>query len=321
MDWTGDPDLIPVLRAAIGPQFGIVAVAVVTPDGSQTAIRGADPDADFEIGSISKAVTGMLYCVARDRGLISETTRLKDLLPVDGHGPVGDVTLGSLATHHSGLPNLPPGTHPLRRTWRLYRSGTNPYGDTLPQLLDHVRGVAVGRPAPQYSNLGFQLLGHAVAAAEERPYAALLSRTFGRLWAPATEQELRPTSLTGVSRFGRPRAPWVGEALAPAGGIRADIDAVRDLLTSVLTGQAPGMSALTPVADLAQRVRIGAAWITLDHDGTEVTWHNGGTGGFRSWIGVARGVGAGVAILSATERSVDHLGFRLLSDSAARPPA
>ena len=244
-----------------------MAVAAVTPDGSRTAIRGADPDADFEIGSISKAVTGMLYCHARDRGLVSATTPLKHLLPLDGQ--VGDVTLGSLAVHRSGLPNLPSSMQPIRRMLALYRHGTNPYGDTLAQLLEHVGKLTLGRPKPRYSNVGFQLLGHAVAAAEGMPYAALLDTASGsRLWAPAREQELRPTSLTGVSRFGRHRAAWVGEALAPAGGIRATIDSLRHLITSVLAESAPGMSALTPVADFGRGVRIGAGWITLEYQDT-----------------------------------------------------
>jgi serine-type D-Ala-D-Ala carboxypeptidase/endopeptidase len=43
-----------------------------------------------------------------------------------------------------------------------------------------------------------------------------------------------------------------------------------------------------------------------------VLWHNGGTSGFRSFVGAARATGTAVVVLSNTARSVDRLGLRLL---------
>ena len=48
-----------------------------------------------------------------------------------------------------------------------------------------------------------------------------------------------------------------------------------------------------------------------------LSWHNGGTNGFRSFVGVARDRGIAVIVLSNTARSVDRLGLRLLQ--GARP--
>jgi serine-type D-Ala-D-Ala carboxypeptidase/endopeptidase len=39
---------------------------------------------------------------------------------------------------------------------------------------------------------------------------------------------------------------------------------------------------------------------------------NGGTSGFRSFVGAARAIGTAVVVLSNTARSVDRLGLRLL---------
>lgn len=126
--------------------------------------------------------------------------------------------------------------------------------------------------------------------------------------------ELRPSALVGTSRFGYPRQPWTGAAIGPAGGIRASIEDMAVLMQSLLNGTAPGLAALDPVVAFAGRdVRIGAAWITMDVRGRTITWHNGGTGGFRSWIGLDRAAGTGVVILSATSASVDPAGFRLLA--------
>jgi serine-type D-Ala-D-Ala carboxypeptidase/endopeptidase len=41
-------------------------------------------------------------------------------------------------------------------------------------------------------------------------------------------------------------------------------------------------------------------------------WHNGGTGGFRSFIGFVKESETGVAVLSNCSRSVDAIGFEML---------
>ena len=288
---------------------------------------GADPGADFEIGSVSKGVTGLLYAEALARGEVNQMTTLGDLLPL-GDCPAARLTLASLATHRSGLPSLPGSVALLQRSLALWRHGANPYGDSLHQLIVQTRTVVVGKPRPRYSNPGFELLGHAIAAAAGVGYGQLVR---GRIadplgldvfYTPANPKELRPDALTGTSRFGRERQPWTGEAVGPAGGIRASIQAMARLTAALLDGSAPGLSALDPIMEFAgvagRTVHIGAGWITLDHDGRTVTWHNGGTGGFRSWLGLDRAAGAGVVILTATAMTVDRSGFELLTETAGR---
>ncbi|WP_258070028.1 serine hydrolase [Arthrobacter sp. SX1312] len=312
-EWTGDADLVRTMERAFRPHAA--AVAVISPERERTATIGAGRDSLFEIASISKALTGMVYQDARERGLVSPTTVLRDLLPLEDHGQVGSVSLSSLAIHRSGLPGLPPGMHPLRRNLRFLLRGENPYGDSLAELLDQTHGLRLGTPQPKYSNLGFQLLGHAVAKAAGSTYGQLLQGVLGPGFStPFRAEDLGEADLTGFGRFGRPMAAWVGEAVAPAGGVRADISTMRGFLRSVLDGTARGLSALDPVAEFTPRVGIGAGWITLEHGGRPITWHNGASGGFSSWIGLDREAGTGVVVLSAVHRSVDRLGFRLLTE-------
>jgi CubicO group peptidase (beta-lactamase class C family) len=321
----GDEPLAIRLRTLLGSRHPVVAAATISRQGQQVAGLGADPAADFEIGSISKGVTGLLYADALARGEVDRSTVLGDLLPL-GDCPAARVTLTSLSTHHSGLPRLAGSSAPLRRTAALWFRGTNPYGDSLDQLIAQARSVRVGKPRARYSNLGFQLLGHAIATAAGVSYRQLVGeRIAGPLgldafYAPTTPVELRPGALAGRNRFGRARQPWTGEAVAPAGGIRASIEAMARLTAALLDGSAPGLSALDPVTRFAGRaVGIGAAWITLDHNSRTVTWHNGGTGGFRSWLGLDRAAGAGVVILTATSAAVDRHGFTLLAQTARGP--
>ena len=298
----------------------MAAVAVLTGAGTALASLGATLEEDFEIGSLSKGVTGLLYADAVERGEVDPATTLGDLLPL-GRVPAADVRLASIATHRSGLPRLPSSVAPLRRTLALWWRGANPYGESLAELLDQARALPVGQPRPLYSNIGFELLGHALAAASGLGYADLvrdrLTVPLGMsgTYAPATPARLRPTALSGRGRTGRPRAPWTGEALAPAGGLRAPITDLARLAGALLDGTAPGLAALDPVEELAgPAVRIGAAWITVEPRGREITWHNGGTGGFCSWLGLDRRAGTAVALLSATARSVDRHGFDLLTE-------
>lgn len=305
-------------RQRLGDRHPVIAVATVSPSGVTSVVTGAVRDADLEIGSVSKGITGLLYAQALERAEVSAETTLGDLLPLTGC-PAGAVTLASLSTHRSGLPSLPPAAQPVRRQVALWRHGTNPYGETLEELLVQTRTVRLGRARPRYANLGFELLGHALAAAAGSTYAALVEARVAAplglrsVFVPATAAELRATSVVGRSRSGRPREPWTGEALGPAGGIRASVDDLATLVGALLDGSAPGVAALDPVAPFSRGLQIGAAWMVLDLRGRAITWHNGGTGGFRSFVGLDRAAGLGAVVLSATSASVDRLGFDLLA--------
>lgn len=316
-EWTGDAELLGPANRALRPSWP-AAIAVASSRQVFVATAGTEAECTFEIGSVSKVLTGMLYSDALQRGIVSPETTLGDALPLDGHGPVAAVSLGSLAVHRSGLPRLAPGMSVLRRSLAFSIRGENPYGETLAELLAQTRDVRLGSPRPRYSNLGFQLLGHAIARADGREYGLLLREVFGPGYStPSRPDDLHDLDLRGTSRLGRVVQPWVGEALAPAGGIRADVGSLGELLRSILDRTAPGVTALEPVADFSPRVRIGAAWITVPYRGRTITWHNGATGGFSSWIGIDREACVGVAVVSARHGAVDRPGFHLLEELAA----
>ncbi len=86
------------------------------------------------------------------------------------------------------------------------------------------------------------------------------------------------------------RAPhWYGAAFTRAG--TSTYTTAEDMMKyarAVVERQAPGLAALEPVAD-ADEARIGLAWITSQMSGRTLTWHNGGTGGYRSMLGPGPG--------------------------------
>ncbi|KGN30290.1 beta-lactamase [Knoellia sinensis KCTC 19936] len=306
----------------LGSARPVAAAAVVTsrPEGgfdTELAHVGPGADGDYEIGSISKGITGLLYADAMDRGEVAPDATLADHLPLAGTA-VGGVTLASIATHESGLPRVASGLETWRRTWEFMRHGTNPYREDLDQLVEQARSVRLRAPRHRYSNLGFELLGHAVAEAVGVPYAVLVRSRIAEplgldpFYVPMSEADLLRTAVRGRSRRGGNRPPWVSEAIGPAGGIRASVEAMAGLTRALLDGSAPGVRALDPAVRVGRSSHIGIAWHTMKVRDRDVTWHNGGTGGFRSWIGVDRAAGRGVVVLCASAALVDGIGLALL---------
>lgn len=303
------------------PDLGDVpwGVAVVEAGEVATTSHLLPDDGDVEIGSVSKGVTGLLYRDAVARGEVAPEDLLQQHLPLAG-SPAGGVTLASLAQHRSGLPRLPRIPGMAARSWRLWRHAANPYDDTLAELLEQTRATKVGRPRSSYSNLGYELLGHAVAAAAGTSYACLVRDRVAvpldlRSWyVPSTAGELSPRAVPGTTRRGRPAEPWTGEGLGPAGGIRSTLGDLGRFAAALADGSAPGVAALDPTASFAgPAVRIGDAWLTTTVRGRAITWHNGGTGGWRSFVGVDQDAGRAAVVVRATTRSVDRAGMELLA--------
>ena len=98
--------------AAPKPPAGITAARLRDGDVEVAAAGPVEPDAVFELGSITKAVTGLLLADAAVRGEVALETPLSDCLL--GARPLA---LGDLASHSAGLPRLPLAFVRRRRPW------------------------------------------------------------------------------------------------------------------------------------------------------------------------------------------------------------
>ena len=74
------------------------------------------PSTRFEIGSVTKTFTALLFAQLAAGGEVDPHTPVARLVP-EAHGGLRGVTLQHLATHTSGLPRIPPG---------LFRAGRAP---------------------------------------------------------------------------------------------------------------------------------------------------------------------------------------------------
>lgn len=68
---------------------------------------------------------------------------------------------------------------------------------------------------------------------------------------------------------------------------------------------------------------IALGWLVTKPSGDEIVWHNGGTGGYRSFLGFDKKTGAGVVVLSNTftAAGVDDIGMHLLDAHVPLLPA
>src|SRR6266550_2276475 len=62
-------------------------------------------------------------------------------------------------------------------------------------------------------------------------------------------------------------------------------------------------------------LKVGLAWHILQRPVGNIVWHNGGTGGYRTFIGFDPVRRIGVVALSNKNESVDDVGFHLLDET------
>jgi CubicO group peptidase (beta-lactamase class C family) len=314
----------------IGLVVGCLAGGEQRVVGSGRLHTGAQDPPDggtiLEIGSITKVFTGLLLADLAEEGMVGLDDPLASYLPSWVRVPTrGDrqITLGDLASHAGGLPRDPKGT-----LGRWLGDRRNPYaGLSVEELYAGLARTKLRRRPGErvkYSNLGAGLLGEALARAAGQPYEELVRERICRplgmrdtMITPTGEQTSR--LATGHTRRGRPVAPFQLPALAGAGALRSTAtDMLRFLEANLDPARSPLASQLErtqqPRLRAAKRVDVGLGWLIArpPGKGSPVLWHNGGTGGFRSFAALARETNSAVVVLSNTTRSVDRLGLRLL---------
>jgi hypothetical protein len=168
------------------------------------------------------------------------------------------------------------------------------------------------------------LLGHAEARAAGAPDWPTLARQ--RLLVPlgmtnttfvTSADQIPKGSPTPRKENGWPAPHWYGEAFTPAGtSTFTTAEDVMKYARAVVEGKVPGLAALEPVADTGAG-QIGLAWMTSDQSGRTLTWHNGGTGGYRSMLALDRTTGQAVLVLNSSTRWVDDPGLQLAAATSA----
>lgn len=313
-----------------------IVVGVIDPKGRRVIAYGSLDKGDarplngktiFEIGSVTKVFTSLLLADMVQRGEVSLTDPVANYLPKGVKVPQRDgksITLQNLSSQTSGLPRMPDNFAP--------KDPGNPYADYAPeQLYTFLSTYQLARDIGskfEYSNLGVGLLGQALSHRSGMDFETLVRTRIGTpLGMKSTDVTLTPEMKTrlavGHDSTLAPAGNWDIPTLAGAGALRSDVDDLLDFLAANLgyttSKLAPAMAAM-----LAPRTSTGVpgmdialAWLISTKDGSELIWHNGGTGGYRSFIGFNSKTRVGVVILSNTsnEGGVDDIGMHLLDAS------
>jgi CubicO group peptidase (beta-lactamase class C family) len=281
-----------------------VVVGVAMPDQSQlffnlagelTAVDGSkltlDGDTIFAIGSVSKTLDATLYAWAN----LSSSATLGSYTPA-GAKPVGsnytDITLQSLATYSSGLPqdnndpHYPPGQKQPYTVVEMFD-----YLATNPFPIEPQQGYA-------YSNLGFALLGAAVALAAGSDGEDWESLLGSKITTPlgldfttldVVSHSLLPQSYQGDHHVGAAAIQY--PAYNPAGGLVLSSNAFMTWLqyNMGLSGSA-GLNTLlgqtlTPSGvQTPTKSDVCLAWFYSPH--ANILSKDGGTLGFSSLVNI-----------------------------------
>jgi serine-type D-Ala-D-Ala carboxypeptidase/endopeptidase len=328
-----DSAVLAIIRQRVEEKRSVgIVVGLVEADGRTRVIAFGDPgpgklplDANtvFEIGSISKVFTSTLLAQLVLEGKVALDDPVQKFLPAGVTVPTRNgkvITLGNLAMQNSGLPRLPTNFKPA--------DVSNPYADyTVQQMYDFLSGYTLPRdPGEQfeYSNLGVGLLGHALALSQGKSYEQLQRE---RIWLPLgmthTAITLTPWMTEhlalGHDPEGEVTPNWDLPTLAGAGAIRST---TTDMLAFLAANVHPDRGPLGKAMALAQQergdagaatVKIGLNWI-LQHLGADtLIWHNGGTGGYRSFAGFVPSRKMGVVVLTNSGGAgADDIGMHLL---------
>ncbi len=307
-----DPTLSGVLgqlTAGSGRSWAAAVVDLRVEPAVRMAWVGCDPGTRFEIGSMSKALTGMLGAQLIAEQAVTMQTAVGRLLPALAGSALAGVTVAELVTHTSGLPRMGTSWRSTIRVVLGVLTGADPYRrPTVEAVLRSAASQPLrGRGGYRYSNLGGAVLGQALAAAAGTSYELLLrDRVLGPLAMSDTGVGMPGRcAAPGWSRQGRRQQPWLLGGYAPAGGVVATIGDMTRLLVGLLDGSAPGVGALDPVLDLGafRAGRSSGLFWVIDQpgDGAEaLTWHNGQTGGYSAFIGLHRAARSGVVVLADT---------------------
>ncbi len=282
-----------------------------------------DPNSVFEIGSVTKVFTSLLLADMVKRGEVTLTDPVSNYLPNGVKFPIRNgkpIRLIDLANHTSGLPRLPGNLTPA--------NPANPYADySIEQLLSFLSTYELTRDSGEkyeYSNLGVGILGQVLAMRAGSDFETLIkTRITQNLGMKSTtitiDKDLQSRMTVGHNDLLNAVPNWDIPTLAGAGALRSD---AKDMLQFVGAHLGLVKSSLKPAMNsmLSQfkptgnpNVTIGLGWHKLSAEGASIIEHNGGTGGFRSFVGFNPASKVGVVVLSNTgNEGMDDIGRHIL---------
>ena len=309
-----------------------IAIAIIDQNGiryfnfGKTSENGKEVDEHsiYEIGSITKVFTGILLAQQVLDGDLKLDDQINDYLPADVKVMViGDrqITFGNLTDHTSGLPRMPYNFGPANIN--------NPFADyTIDQMYEFISNYKPIRTVGseyEYSNIAQGLLGHLLAENKNTTYENLMIQNIAEpLGMNETkiefDQKMRGNLAIGHSN-GQIVENWDIPTLAGAGAIRSSTYDMAKFISANLGYFKSQVSAAMELSheirhDKAGQMRVAMGWHVRKGEDGDIFWHNGGTGGYRTFVGFVKETGKGVVLLTNSSAGADDIGFYLLDPGA-----
>ena len=324
-------------RYAAGMKRLQLAVALIDEDHVTQLTYNGDkwdqevPSLVYEIGSVTKTFTAALLAKLLYEGVL----RLEDTVDVylpELHGYPHCPTIFQLATHTSGLTNdlersTPEAARALEKRMATF-SGDHEKDCvyqyiTEDDVIDQVRFLQhADHDGFRYSNIGYALLGIVLGKAGGASYQTLITDIIRHdLGLQHTWLDLPKDAhmLPGIGTDNEIKGNWRwgSSGAKAAGAIYATLDDMISYIQRHMDNQ-PGWLQLTHkrayAACTPHPFSIGLGWIKEGN----LTWHNGATGCFQSFVGFREDRSRGVVLLAnCRERNsvaMDTIGKYMLKE-------
>ena len=313
-----------------------IVVGVITPNGTSVSSYGniskanttkVNGDTIFDIGSVTKTFTTALLADMVKRGLVKFDDPLEKYLPSNVKVPTyhnngHKITLEDLATHTSGLPDIP---------GRLFDNRTYPT-QQIYSYVSHSSLISEPGVRYNYSNVGMGLLGHVLSLKAGVPYGDLVKdRILNVLGMNSTGIAMNSTQITTPlpdilkSRLAKGHIggrevslAFLPEAIQPSGGLYSSANdllkylaanmglihtKINDIFqdTHLIRHEEKTIANSSSTTQSLLAIYIGLGWTILTNLGSEVIYHTGAIDGYTSVVGFNPSKQIGLVILCSCD--------------------
>jgi len=264
-----------------------------------------DENTAFEIGSITKTFTAVMMLNLLSSLNLTIDEPANNLLPASIPLLIKNgkkVTIKHLLNHTSGLPRLP-------INFGKESDSQNPYknqdSSKVYEALKTANLISDPGEKFEYSNLGMAVAGLIIERKSGKSYSDYLKENVCTplgLTRTKAIRDFNENLAKGYTEKGKETPYWDLAGYAGAGSIYSTTKDLLNYSKSILNSDNSSKSAIfkkvKEVTFSSSDYKIASAWFYLTINGVECLVHDGGTGGFRSFIYIAPSKNLSIVVLA-----------------------
>ncbi|WP_312765964.1 serine hydrolase [Epilithonimonas sp.] len=317
-----------------------IVVGIIDKNGRQIYSEGVVSDENpvlpdgntvYEIGSITKVFTSLLLADMSLKHEVNLNDPISKFLPKNVKSPTRngkEITLSNLSTHRGTFPRFPYNVDP--------KNLDEPYADySVKRLYEYVSDFKPGFDIDsrwQYSNVGYGVLGEILTSvAYQKNYETfvedVICKPLGMKSTVITfTPEIKKRTAIGHSEYGEPADFIELGAIEACGGFRSTAN---DMLTFAAANLGFIKSDIYPAMELThlkQAKKDGnkgyatLGWTLYNDDGKYIIFKDGGTPGYRTFLGIDNKNGFAVVVLSNSNNGVTDIGNHIIDSTSKIMP-